>query len=198
MGQFNTYDPFHVDTPPIPRHPDDPYIGKCDCCGEECERRPGVLFCSWVCKDKGSADARPDKSCKMCGQYYTPSKATQKFCGRDCQMLDLQAKNKRFREIEGADKCLHCDKELPARKKGLARKYCSNKCRSRATYLRNIKGIPDKRKCMQCKELFTPKTKQGQLCSLECKRQNKRSLERQRYRDKNPGSVIYKTKQFRT
>jgi len=123
---------------------------------------------------------------------------TQKFCGRDCQMLDLQAKNKRFREIEGADKCLHCDKELPARKKGLARKYCSNKCRSRATYLRNIKGIPDKRKCMQCKELFTPKTKQGQLCSLECKRQNKRSLERQRYRDKNPGSVIYKTKQFRT
>jgi len=185
MGQFNVYDPFFVDTPPIPPHPDDPYIGKCDCCGEEYERRPGVRFCSWACKDKGSADARPDKACNMCGEYYTPTKAKQKFCGRDCHMLDLQAKNRRKREVNGAKKCLHCEKELPAPKAGMVKKYCSHKCRSRATYLRNIKVDMTPRKCMQCKELFTPKRSNGaNLCSDECKRQNKRSLERQRYHDK--------------
>jgi hypothetical protein len=180
LSRSEDYDPFFVDTPDIPPSPDDPYMGPCDCCGEDCERRPGVRFCNLACKDKGAPQGV--KKCAQCGEIFTPLQARGILCGNECRIARMAGRSKtRGKRWKPASHCEFCDKVYRPTKNG--QKYCNTKCRNDDHAKTARESIP-RSKCRQCKEMFQPERKGVVLCSDACKKQNKRAAERDRYHTK--------------
>ena len=62
--------------------------------------------------------------------------------------------------------CAVCETEFTA--KDVKAKYCSNKCRQRAKYLRS-KGGPQERNCNHCGSAFSTNDRRVRYCSAKCR-----------------------------
>ena len=131
----------------------------CKLCGEAfVVSKPSKVYCSRSCSVKAANDRRKQlhtKECKYCGCMFESKYKSKTICSEECRKA---IKNDR-RRGSSEDRTCPCGAVFSATV-GTLKKYCSPKCKPRATQ--------SERSCQCCGQLFTPKTKDARFCTRGC------------------------------
>lgn len=114
----------------------------CMVCGEELIWHQRY-YCSRKCSNTARSRRRyPDAihvgsivKCPICGNEFTKTTQTQKYCSRKCKSRSVYLRKKQQRPVETKN-CLVCGK--PFVPGSAAAKYCSDECRAFAAKKRRM------------------------------------------------------------
>jgi hypothetical protein len=138
----------------------------CRHCGETFQptKSAETTYCSRQCYfdlKRSSVTPRPQsqgKCCPICLTWFLPSRPDRMTCSEQCKR-DRQKRHYKRVGIKRTH-CLICATTLPAQKCGTFRKYCSQRCRNKATLKRNRALYRAQRKAN--KKLHTTARKRGE------------------------------------
>ena len=142
-------------------------IRTCTNCGLKFLTEGEERTCGQICLDELKAKHTKPK-CVICSKPFNRKSSSHKACSHSCS-YELQKQNAaRYRDKVRPPKqkivCERCNKVfLPTRKDA---RFCGSKCYNQH-YKKTVTVEP--RPCVECGEVFQPRTERNILCSQQCR-----------------------------
>jgi hypothetical protein len=140
-------------------------------CGKPFQKNGHQRYCNHRCAQadymrglrKKKAPVYEERTCKLCGDPFSPKRSNQVFCHTDCQSVFFNAE--RIKTVKETKNCVKCGKPFIAY--GSHDTYCTTECRLVPASV--IAPLP-KRRCRHCRKTFRPVKKGNYYCKRQCYR----------------------------
>ena len=142
-------------------------IKVCVNCGLKFLTEDEERTCGQICRDELKAK-HTKPQCVICGKKFNRKSSRHKTCSHSCRYELKKQKAARYRAKHRKQRekvvCEGCHKIFQQHRSD--QRFCSTSCCNRS---RNRSSPIEPRPCVECGEVFQPKTERNILCSQECR-----------------------------